>query len=1480
MLSPKLKLLLYFIGVMILLPACATTGVPAPPPPIALNVLGEISALTPGSSAGFLVDVRAPNQEYTPVERAIIDVALVGPDSERELFTGRTDANGQLQVLFDVPADLQSAEQTLVVAASSQAGSTRWQQNVQVGELYSVLISTDKPVYQPGQTIHIRTLSLNRTSLHAAQEQPVVITIHDAQNNIIQRQELVTSPYGIAATDLLLDTQAGSGDYLITAEVGADLIAQDSRTVEVKPYTLPRFEINFDSDQPFLMPGDAASGTVNARYFFGKPVADAQVQMRGFVDDVERTEIFALDGQTDANGDFAYAFETPDYFVGQLDNSTANIDLEITVIDSANHSERVDESVTVAEQPYIVEAIAESGDLRPNLENLVYFQVSTPDGRSAAVTLEVAAQNMEFAPASVQTDANGLAVVSVTPGNIIDTRITIHVADENQTAADVTLALPYDGKPGLLLRPERAEYAIGETMNADVHVTGEVQSVYLDVIKNGQSFGMAALPVVDGAAQAAVPLDGSLLGTLELNAYAVTASGQVLRDRRLVLVNPGAAQIDVQADAEVYRPGDTAALDISVTHNDGPLPSMLGISIVDESVFALGAQDPGFARTYFLLKREMLEPRYQIDGFAPFASGTSINNDAANMALFGLMGQELATAQGVTPNAAADSESNRAAVALVVLPLLGLTLVGARRYRRQMPFILSSLTICMLLWTACASPASAPAGDAAASEGAAPAAEEAAAAEAPAEQADGATTATQGAQPPRLRQFFPETLLWLPEVETDADGHAQIDVPIADSITTWRVSVIASDQSGNLGSAQVGLRVFQDFFIEPDLPRFLTVDDEIDVPVSIFNYLDEPQSIALELASADWFELRNGGQNALTVDVAANEVSVAYIPIRVVQHGDHVLEISATGSAMNDAVARPVQILPNGQAQSSVQSGKLAAGFHTFNVDVPPSALAETASVTVRFFPGIESELLQGLDGMLQEPYGCFEQTSSTTYPNVLILDYLQSSDQINPAIQMRAETFINLGYQRLLGFEVPGYRGGFSLFGNPEPQTMLTAYGLMEFGDMSQVSYVDPALIERTVEFIMAQQNGNGSWSPQGMTIESGLEWVGDGNVLSTAYVVWALAEAGYADSDAVQQAVAYLYSTIENYESSQFNSPLQSPLANQQMEQLGLDPYGLAMTANALIAVEPQERWPRICWMNCWPALPPMTAALAWQSRGQTYMGGSGDSVNTETGAMTAIALLRSGYKLEMAQRIIDHLVTQRNQYGAFGPTQTTVLTLKALLAAIELDDQNAAAEVTVTFNGGESQTVMLSPANRDVVQQVRFAAPMAGLNGLDIEVDGERSVRYQVITDYYMPWSEVAEEPSAEVGVRVDVSYDRTELQVNDLVDVTAEVALMQEGVAGTILVDLGVPPGFSPVRGDLDALVQNGQINRYELTGRQIVLYMTNVPGGQSYTFHYRLEARFPIKAQTPSSQAYDYYTPSQQGQDQPQRIVVTLRGAGQ
>src|SRR5207245_5409322 len=111
------------------------------------------------------------------------------------------------------------------------------------------------------------------------------------------------------------------------------------------------------------------------------------------------------------------------------------------------------------------------------------------------------------------------------------------------------------------------------------------------------------------------------------------------------------------------------------------------------------------------------------------------------------------------------------------------------------------------------------------------------------------------AAPTRIREFFPETMLWQPALITDDQGRAELAVSFADSITTWRLSASASSRAGALGGVSAPLRVFQDFFVDIDLPVALTQNDEVAFPVAVYNYLKEPQTLKLELQSEPWFEL-------------------------------------------------------------------------------------------------------------------------------------------------------------------------------------------------------------------------------------------------------------------------------------------------------------------------------------------------------------------------------------------------------------------------------------------------------------------------------------------------------------------------------------------------------------------------------------------------------------------------------------------------
>ena len=136
---------------------------------------------------------------------------------------------------------------------------------------------------------------------------------------------------------------------------------------------------------------------------------------------------------------------------------------------------------------------------------------------------------------------------------------------------------------------------------------------------------------------------------------------------------------------------------------------------------------------------------------------------------------------------------------------------------------------------------------------------------------------------------------------------------------------------------------------------------------------------------------------------------------------------------------------------------------------VPADAIEGSVKANIKLYPSTFSQLVDGLEAIFQLPYGCFEQTSSTTYPNVLALDYLRRTKKSVPQVEATARQYIHLGYQRLLSFEIAG--GGFDWFGNPPANRTLTAYGLMEFSDMARVHDVDPQVIERTRTWLLVSK-------------------------------------------------------------------------------------------------------------------------------------------------------------------------------------------------------------------------------------------------------------------------------------------------------------------------------------------------------------------------------------------------------------------------
>lgn len=476
------------------------------------------------------------------------------------------------------------------------------------------------------------------------------------------------------------------------------------------------------------------------------------------------------------------------------------------------------------------------------------------------------------------------------------------------------------------------------------------------------------------------------------------------------------------------------------------------------------------------------------------------------------------------------------------------------------------------------------------------------------------------------------------------------------------------------------------------------------------------------------------------------------------------------------------------------------------------------------------------------------EQTSSTSYPNVLVADYMKKARRANPELTMKAMELINVGYQKILTFQTPS--GGFSWWGpNDAPQLWVTAYGLQQIVDTARVYDIDPGVIDRAQSYLIQEQGQDGSWRTVGNTHGVAIEGFRDPSLPLTAYVAWTLAESGYR-GPALAKALQFI----------------RSGAAAEK------DAYVLATCAAALFAVDPRDEAGHECMEKLVGMARTEGDRIRFEPDGQTLSFARHGGASVETTALATYAAILGGKYPSIAQKGLNQIVHARSSSGGWGSTQSTILALKCLIRAMSGRKPEGTIRVKASLNG-EERELTIDPEQADVLQLVDFgAATRAGENRLTIDTQGEGSLMYQAVARHYVPWTDVRTPDQVE-AIAFRVEYDRTRLSTEDLL--TANVSMRYNGAMPTymVLVDLGIPPGFDAIPDSFEQMLAQGKITRYDLTGRQAILYFGRIEPMQEIKFSFALKPRYPVKVQSPVSQAYEYYTPDNRSRTRPVDLEV-------
>lgn len=669
------------------------------------------------------------------------------------------------------------------------------------------------------------------------------------------------------------------------------------------------------------------------------------------------------------------------------------------------------------------------------------------------------------------------------------------------------------------------------------------------------------------------------------------------------------------------------------------------------------------------------------------------------------------------------------------------------------------------------------------------------------------------------RRDFTETVYWHPSVETDDNGCASVEFQVSDRVTTWLVTADAHG-ARRVGQAETTFDSRLPLEVDATLPVEVTPGDRLAIPVALRARDIAARSASLHVETGSGLRLTESADMRVALQDGAGRALVHAIVPDDAEPGSTTLRITARADRFRDLVAHEVRVRRRGFPCETQRSGVLA-GTDAFEIEMPASLRRRTVEATLTFYPSPLPSLTDGLEGMLREPHGCFEQTSSTNYPNVLALQLLEDLQSEFPGVASAARAKLQKGYERLTGFECKG--GGFEWWGKDPGHDALTAYGLMQFADMARVWDVDPRLITRTQTWLLGLRHGSGFRQSDR---SHGFGRAPQATV--HAYLCWALLATGTRISELAPQV-----STIER------RVPEISDAYELALAALALEAAGNRAGATAARGklARAQER----------------NGSLAG---GATITGSGGRDRAVETTALSLLAWLPHEAYRGNVERAMTFLRRQRRGSGTFGGTQATILTLKALCGyATRFRGAVQPGTLRVTVNGEKVRELEIAAGHVRAIRVSEVAAALRpGTNRLRLELTGNNRFPFTLGVRYRadVPPSE----ERCKLRLAVELGADETEEGRTVPLRVVAR-NLSRNPVSMPIAI-LGLPAGLDVPARLLDALVEAEAIAQWERRGQELVFYWYGIEAGRTREVLVDLIARIPGTTLGAASRAYPYY----------------------
>lgn len=688
----------------------------------------------------------------------------------------------------------------------------------------------------------------------------------------------------------------------------------------------------------------------------------------------------------------------------------------------------------------------------------------------------------------------------------------------------------------------------------------------------------------------------------------------------------------------------------------------------------------------------------------------------------------------------------------------------------------------------------------------------------------------------KTRTDFKTTLFWSGLVDLDANGKGNFSFFTGDEVTSYRATAQGIGPDGLIGASDYLFFTELPLSIQGKLPIELSIGDVCKIPVTVSNQGDKSLSVQLEAVLPREVRVISGLPPKLSI--LPKQKKELLLTIKAITVADSVFMTLKTRSGEEqDEWKRPFRIVPKGYPVNLAFSGREQQKSFVFPIQ---NLVAGSLKVHATAYPDVTSDLLAGVESILAEPFGCFEQTSMTSYPNVLALHYLRNQSKPDQALVSKAEVLLEKGYKKLVGFETPVK--GYEWFGGAPAHEALTAYGLMQFKDMEKVAgYVDKAMVDRTAKWLLSRRDGNGGFlrSPQA------LDNFGRANDdITNAYIVYSLAEAGFQQLDLEVEKV------------------VKSALEKK-------DPYVLALATNTLWLMKKYEKAKELTGI-----------LMGLQKENGSWMGlthsitySQGEALAVETSSFALLALLRSDQPSKaQIDKGVQFLCSQRKGRGGFGNSQATIVALKALTAYVVFSKRAAEdGSYSLTANG-----MVVAKANWKAGEQKAISkagwdyALKEGENRLDFEYSQLKDpLPFTIGVNYFT--SLPPNDPNT--GLQLKTSLSATMVSVGKPVQMKVELKNeLNEGRPMTMAV-VHIPGGcvVSPVQ--FKELMSSKKVDFYEVNGNAVFLYFRQMAPAEEKVITINLSPTIRGTYSASASSTYLYYTAERKQWSKPLTLAI-------